>query len=98
MSCGGAEKCGRRVLMACCLAMPARAPGAGKLDVYVAAAGFQPDRILPICIDVGTNNKALRKDPVYIGLDRERLEVRVVTRQLTPPPFRPRRCPAPAPR
>eukprot|EP00873_Tetraselmis_striata_P025565 jgi/Tetstr1/445829/TSEL_033470.t1 len=56
-------------LGACGMAIPI-----GKLDVYVAAAGFQPDRILPICIDVGTNNKALRKDPVYIGLDRERLE------------------------
>ncbi|KXZ45769.1 hypothetical protein GPECTOR_50g562 [Gonium pectorale] len=40
----------------------------GKLDLYCAAAGFSPSKVLPVVIDVGTNNKALRNDPHYAGL------------------------------
>jgi malate dehydrogenase (oxaloacetate-decarboxylating) len=39
----------------------------GKLAVYTAAAGIDPARVIPVALDVGTNNRGLLDDPSYLG-------------------------------
>jgi malate dehydrogenase (oxaloacetate-decarboxylating) len=39
----------------------------GKLSVYTAAAGINPQRVIPVVLDVGTNRDSLLSDSGYLG-------------------------------
>jgi malate dehydrogenase (oxaloacetate-decarboxylating) len=45
---------------------------AGKLAIYAAAGGIRPSRVIPVSLDAGTDNQALRGDPFYLGSRRAR--------------------------
>ena len=39
----------------------------GKLDLYTAASGIDPTRVIPVILDVGTDRRELLEDPQYLG-------------------------------
>nr|WP_318540143.1 NAD-dependent malic enzyme [Terribacillus saccharophilus] len=45
----------------------------GKLAVYTAAPGIDPNRVLPVVIDAGTDNETLLNDPLYVGNRHKRV-------------------------
>ncbi|KAI4263313.1 MAG: hypothetical protein L6R42_001536, partial [Xanthoria sp. 1 TBL-2021] len=45
----------------------------GKLALYIGCAGIRPEATLPLMLDLGTGNKELRDDPLYMGSRREKV-------------------------
>ena len=48
----------------------------GKLTVYTAAGGIHPRRVIPVVLDVGTDNLRLLNDELYLGARHARVHGR----------------------
>ena len=64
---------GERVMGLGDLGVQGMGVAAAKTNLYTSMGGVDPADALPVCIDVGTNNRALLNDPLYIGQKMERL-------------------------
>jgi malate dehydrogenase (oxaloacetate-decarboxylating) len=45
----------------------------GKMSLYTALGGIPPQHCLPVLLDVGTDNEALLRNPIYIGWQHHRV-------------------------
>ncbi|KAL7068199.1 putative NADP-dependent malic enzyme [Cryptosporidium serpentis] len=46
----------------------------GKLSLYVSLGGINPNKTLPIVLDIGSNSNSILESPNYIGLHESRLK------------------------
>ncbi len=44
-----------------------------KASLYTVFGGVDPKKVVPVVIDLGTDNKTLREDPLYLGLKKPRI-------------------------
>jgi len=44
-----------------------------KASLYTVFGGVDPKKVVPVVIDLGTDNKALREDPLYLGVKKPRV-------------------------
>lgn len=45
----------------------------GKTSLYTLFGGIHPDKVLPVFLDVGTDNEELLNDPLYLGRKKKRV-------------------------
>ena len=45
----------------------------GKLALYTGCAGIRPEGTLPLTVDLGTGNHALKENPLYMGSRRDKV-------------------------